>query len=1100
MANLTVHEFLRLDEFMDLTEVASFDTTKIVIEGDGMRVRLSGSFTVTGGTIQGGLVRSAVFFSANDAGRLIKTATLGGASASAPMVLDLAQLERGQDLWALILAGNDTLTGLNKADALYAFGGNDTIVAGPGLDVLDGGAGNDSLEGGSGADELIGGDGNDILAGGFGRDTMAGGLGNDQYLVDRSLETVIEDINAGFDSVRATASFTLPENFEDLTLAGDTAVRGEGNIENNVLTGNSIANVLVGLAGHDTLDGGGGADTMIGGEGDDVYVVASAGDVVTEISGEGLDTVQSSVTHTLADNVERLSLVGDTNIGGTGNKLANTITGSSGANRIDAQTGDDTVSGAIGDDTLIGWVGDDVLSGDGGADTIYGDDAPGQTLPEPFELVPATHPVVTGLGTNDLAEFGSTTTEARDLAEVLLGTDSGITIRGATYTGATFSSSVFAGLDFGGSGGFTLGQGILLTTGSGTPGLSNSSTGFTRVSDTPGDERLTAIVGEAFEGAGETNDAVILEIKFVTTHGRISLDLMFGSDEYPEYSSSSFVDIAAVDIDGVNYALFDGEATQPLSVIDRNLKAGNFFDNANGELSIEYDGLSSVLRIVGDLDPEKTEHTIRIAIADTGDSLLDSGIFLSNLTGRDATFSTGLTPLARYDDVLNGGGGADSLVGGLGSDTLDGGSGIDTLRGGSGNDEFVVDSTGDVVIEVAGEGTDLVRAAITYTLPLAVEQLVLSGTSATDGTGNGEANTIAGNRANNTLAGLGGNDTLSGNDGNDVLLGANGDDVLAGGAGNDTIQGGNGVDTASYATAIDRVAVNLYLTGAQATGGAGTDVLTGIENLTGGAGHDHLIGDAGANVLDGGVGEDTLVGGAGDDVLVVDDEFDIATEWQDHGVDEVRASVSWSIDPAIEHLTLTGTDDIDGNGNSQNTASDTNGNNRIIGNSGNNELRGYNPDQEYPLDLGIGLMSGADTIDGGVGDDTIWGGDGNDSLTGGSGDDVFVFDTPIGPGNVDTVSDFDVASDVISLDVNVFDSLAPYLDENLWFGHWLSETFRIIGAVGFGAQDENDFILYDFATGGLFYDADGSGVGAAVRFAQLSAGLYLSDANFELFG
>jgi Ca2+-binding RTX toxin-like protein len=223
---------------------------------------------------------------------------------------------------------------------------------------------------------------------------MIGGERDDTYVVDNGLDVVTELANQGVDTVIASLRWTLRANTENLTLTGTGNFFGNGNNLANILTGNSGANILtgnsganildgksgddtlIGGAGFDTLVGGAGADTMSGGAGNDKYSVDSLGDTVTEALNEGVDTVRSSVTFTLGDNVDYLTLTGAAAIDGTGNALVNVMAGNGAANVLTGLAGRDNLAGLGGDDILSGGADRDRLNGGAGADAFVFDTTP----------------------------------------------------------------------------------------------------------------------------------------------------------------------------------------------------------------------------------------------------------------------------------------------------------------------------------------------------------------------------------------------------------------------------------------------------------------------------------------------------------------------------------------------------------------------------------------------------------------------------------------------------------------------------------------------------------------------------------------------------
>lgn len=339
-----------------------------------------------------------------------------------------------------------------------------------------------------------------------------------------------------------------------------------------------------------------------------------------------------------------------------------------------------------------------------------------------------------------------TDNDATPVIPFLLAENSRIEIQSIAYTGSleamrlVGTDTVITGPD----GGFTLPPAVFLSSG-GTPGTSNTSGEFTVFYGTPGDADLDATASAAFVGAGTTQDAAVLEFSFsANVAGSMRFQLAFGSDEFPEFSDTEFVDIAAVYVNGTNYALFNEDPAQPLSIINTNLSLGNFVDNTSGAYGVEYDGFAPSLVVFAPV--VAGQNTVKIAIADTGDTAYDSGVFVSNLgldgTGAEGTFvpvigTNEVDALVGTDapEAFSLGDGDDSVSPGLGNDSIDLGSGSNTVLG------SLADLSGDVVVNF-DDNDKVVYEGVTF----GVEDLTIEMGSAivtvdVDGDGIGDATT-----------------------------------------------------------------------------------------------------------------------------------------------------------------------------------------------------------------------------------------------------------------------------------------------------------------------------------------------------------------------
>ena len=1051
--------------------------------------------------------------------------------------------------------GNDTLAGELGSDSLYGGQGEDRLYGGDGDNALYGGTESDVLQGDAGNDTLEGGTGTDTLEGGAGNDQYAvSGLNSVvRELAGQGIDTVRVSVSIDLGAVNEIEILSTTNQAATTALdlaADDTANEIRGNNGVNILTGRGGDDRMFGYDGHDTLDGGagddsllggagddslsggagndtlngeGGQDTLDGGDGDDSFAVPSsavtmyggngldtlrggsavgvlmdggAGDDsyyvehssarVVDAVGGGIDTVRTTVSFELeqAAEIEFLRVTDQASITAldlTGSASTNELRGNNGNNRLNGGGGEDSLRGFAGNDTyIVDSLGDKVFEIDGeGDDTVLTSIT--FTLSS-TQFVEHVH-LADAAGTADLALTGNL------IANDLRGNAGGNRLSGGdgddSLTGLGGNDTVY-----GGTGSDRVILSVASTTVNAVAGASNlvltSSEGVDFVSNDVeffvfADKTLT------YAEAALLRSAVVDPVRRGTTgadtlFGDGSNDTILGDAGNDSLVGNAGDDSIQGDADsdilrgnaGLD-SLYGGTGNDTLY---NNADAADTMDGGAGDDSyyVEHSSARVVDAVGGGIDTVRTTVSFE----------LEQAAEIEFLRVTDQASITALD--------LTGSASTNELRGNNGNNRLNGGGGEDSLRGFAGNDTYIVDSLGDKVFEIDGEGDDTVLTSITFTLSSTqfVEHVHLAdaaGTADLALTGNLIANDLRGNAGGNRLSGGDGDDSLTGLGGNDTVYGGTGSDRVILSVASTTVNavaGASGLVLTS-SEGVDFVSndVELFVFADKTLTYAEAALLRAVvgpvpvlgtdsgENVIGTNGGERIDALGGNDWITPGTGSDTIDGGDGRDMV------SFVTLPDTPG----RTNVQYRLDLDLTagRATTSGADVYQITNVERVTA--TIFADRIKGSAGADELRGLG-DYDWFV-----ATTGADIYDGGTGADMVSYVDWQNAAVGASVDPLLSNGLP------------PVAAATTGVVVNLGNTAG---NTNLAAGHSYVGIERITGSgradVFWGDDKENDFRGlgdYDWfvgSTGGRERYFGGDGVDTVTYFRS-TAGVTASLSN-----
>ncbi len=1016
--------------------------------GNDTLVAGTGADTLIGGTGNTTFVINSSSDVVRDTSSTTNNQIVSSVSYTLPTDINTLVLTGTANLIAKANGANDTLVSNSGVDTLIGGSGNDTFVINNPGDVIVLGSGTAtiidqsppgySLPSGaltlilSGTGNLVGtaDGGNDTLISNSGVDTLFGGSGNDTFVVNNSGDVVVDTLTTTSNTIDSSVSYSLPTNVNTLVLTGSAALLG---------TGNAAADLIQANSGNDTLVAGTGIATLVAGSGSDTFIVNDAADVVQGVPAGAHDTLMSSVSYSLATNLDTLVLTGTASLTGTANSDNDTLVSNSGV---------DTLIGGSGNETYIVNNAGDVIQDHSPGHGSVVEASVGYTLAVSsvtLELTGTADLVGSANGFFDtvVGNTGHDTLIAASSFDVLVAGGAATTLEGLGQ-GEVFvvnsaddvvsASGSLAGTDaIQSSVSYTLSGGITRLTLTGSGNLTGAAvTGNNSIVGNAGLDILYAGSGADTLVAGSGADTLVGGTgsdTFVVNSTADVLQNISGAANNQVVSSISYTlptNVSILTLTGYGALVGVGNGGNDTLTANQGndtLIAGAGVANLIGGLGADLFIINNTADVVSNPDFAFSggADTIQSSVSYT----LPSTINILVLTGTAALVAGGNSQA----DSIVGNAGADTLEAGTGNDTLVAGSGLATLVGSRGNDTFVINNTNDVILDTVTGTDNTLVSSVSYTLPTNVNTFLLTGSAAL---------AAIGNSGNDLLEGNAGVDTLIGGAGNDTLVAGSGPATLIGGAGNDTFIVNSTADVIESASGSS---VNVIFSSASYVLPTNVNqlTLTGIANVTatGNAANDTLTGGAGNDTLIAGTGVDTLIGGSGNTTFVVNNQADVVIESFATANNAVQASVSYTLPNDVNTLVLTGTGNLSGTANAgRDTLVSNSGVDTLIGGTGIDTFvvndaadvllvsAGANSDSVYasvsyvlPANLQFLALTGTGSLVGTAngGNDTLVANSGGDTLVGGAGNDTFI----IGSSN-------DVVEDTSATASNLIESAYSY--------------------------------------------------------------------------